>query len=207
MKSGATTVAELRAEGVYRILTPDECVALGLDNVVLHPLAGGMPVDEGGAACGCSRSGCCRGSRGDPDPESDLYPEPVDRPRHRWSTAVMTLAVDVFLRDADGQWNVLDVPEGCNDSAGFENWRETVWGSAPVRALGATYLPVLASSDLYVEASDVPEFLREIALLREHLEAVAGDVGKQSDVIGSRLDNIEAAALRAREIGGGVLIW
>jgi hypothetical protein len=40
-------VAELRAEGVYRILTPDECVALGLDNLVLHPLSGGMPVDEG----------------------------------------------------------------------------------------------------------------------------------------------------------------
>ncbi|MFJ9898954.1 LLM class flavin-dependent oxidoreductase [Streptomyces sp. NPDC091280] len=47
VKSGATTVAELRAEGVYRILTPDECVALGLDNLVLHPLAGGMPVEEG----------------------------------------------------------------------------------------------------------------------------------------------------------------
>ncbi|MGH1552946.1 LLM class flavin-dependent oxidoreductase [Streptomyces sp. L7] len=47
VKSGATTVAELRAEGVYRILTPDQCVALGLDNLVLHPLAGGMPVDEG----------------------------------------------------------------------------------------------------------------------------------------------------------------
>ena len=28
MKSGATTVDELRAEGVYQILTPDECVAL-----------------------------------------------------------------------------------------------------------------------------------------------------------------------------------
>ncbi|MDV9177701.1 LLM class flavin-dependent oxidoreductase [Streptomyces sp. W16] len=47
VKSGATTVAELRAEGVYRILTPDQCVALGLDNLVLHPLAGGMPVEEG----------------------------------------------------------------------------------------------------------------------------------------------------------------
>ncbi|MFJ6898949.1 LLM class flavin-dependent oxidoreductase [Streptomyces hokutonensis] len=47
VKSGATTVAELRAEGVYRILTPAQCVALGLDNLVLHPLAGGMPVDEG----------------------------------------------------------------------------------------------------------------------------------------------------------------
>ncbi|WP_338895878.1 LLM class flavin-dependent oxidoreductase [Streptomyces sp. TG1A-60] len=47
VRSGAATVAELRAEGVYRIVTPDACVALGLDNYVLHPLAGGMPVEEG----------------------------------------------------------------------------------------------------------------------------------------------------------------
>ncbi|UUU30622.1 LLM class flavin-dependent oxidoreductase [Streptomyces sp. CA-210063] len=47
VRSGAATVAELRAEGVYRIVTPDECVALGLASYVLHPLAGGMPVEEG----------------------------------------------------------------------------------------------------------------------------------------------------------------
>ncbi|CAM5642831.1 Luciferase OS=Streptomyces aurantiogriseus OX=66870 GN=GCM10010251_35050 PE=4 SV=1 [Streptomyces aurantiogriseus] len=47
VRSGASTVEELRAEGVYRILTPDECVAQGLDSLVLHPLAGGMPVEEG----------------------------------------------------------------------------------------------------------------------------------------------------------------
>lgn len=66
VKSGATTVEELRAEGVYRIVTPEECVALGHANYVLHPLSGGMPVEEGGAACGCSASGCCRGSATDP---------------------------------------------------------------------------------------------------------------------------------------------
>ncbi|MFV8186759.1 MULTISPECIES: LLM class flavin-dependent oxidoreductase [unclassified Streptomyces] len=47
VKSTATTVPELRAEGIYRILTPDQCVQQGLDNLVLHPLAGGMPLDEG----------------------------------------------------------------------------------------------------------------------------------------------------------------
>ncbi|WP_425829046.1 LLM class flavin-dependent oxidoreductase [Streptomyces fractus] len=47
VKSGATSVEELRAEGVYRVLTPDECLAQGLDNYVLHPLSGGMPLDEG----------------------------------------------------------------------------------------------------------------------------------------------------------------
>ncbi|MFI1976103.1 LLM class flavin-dependent oxidoreductase [Streptomyces wedmorensis] len=47
VRSSATTVAELRAEGVYRVVTPEECLALGLESVVLHPLCGGMPVEEG----------------------------------------------------------------------------------------------------------------------------------------------------------------
>ncbi|MEV4684097.1 LLM class flavin-dependent oxidoreductase [Streptomyces kurssanovii] len=47
VRSVAGTVGELRDEGVYRIVTPDECVALGAESLVLHPLCGGMPVDEG----------------------------------------------------------------------------------------------------------------------------------------------------------------
>ncbi|MFJ9007272.1 LLM class flavin-dependent oxidoreductase [Streptomyces canus] len=47
VRSAAASAEELRAEGVYRILTPDECVEQGLDNLVLHPLAGGMPTEEG----------------------------------------------------------------------------------------------------------------------------------------------------------------
>lgn len=47
VRSGATTVAQLRAEGVYRVLTPEQCLAQGLESLVLHPLAGGMPVEEG----------------------------------------------------------------------------------------------------------------------------------------------------------------
>ncbi|WP_030690657.1 LLM class flavin-dependent oxidoreductase [Streptomyces globisporus] len=47
VRSTATTVAELRAEGVYRVVTPEECLALGLESPVLHPLCGGMPVEEG----------------------------------------------------------------------------------------------------------------------------------------------------------------
>ncbi|WP_415951494.1 LLM class flavin-dependent oxidoreductase [Streptomyces sp. KLOTTS4A1] len=50
VSSGAGTVEELRAEGVYRILTPEQCVAAAdstLGNLVLHPLCGGMPIDEG----------------------------------------------------------------------------------------------------------------------------------------------------------------
>ncbi len=47
VRSAATSVAELRAEGVYRVVTPGECAELGLESLVLHPLCGGMPVEEG----------------------------------------------------------------------------------------------------------------------------------------------------------------
>lgn len=47
VRSAADTVEELRAEGVYRIVTPDECVDLAAESLVVHPLCGGMPVDEG----------------------------------------------------------------------------------------------------------------------------------------------------------------
>ncbi|WP_424211571.1 LLM class flavin-dependent oxidoreductase [Streptomyces sp. BI20] len=52
VSSTARTVEELRAEGVYRILTPDQAVAHAREagdagNLVLHPLCGGMPIEEG----------------------------------------------------------------------------------------------------------------------------------------------------------------
>jgi alkanesulfonate monooxygenase SsuD/methylene tetrahydromethanopterin reductase-like flavin-dependent oxidoreductase (luciferase family) len=47
--SHATTVDELRGEGIYEILTPDECRArlhsAPASPLVLHPLCGGMPLD------------------------------------------------------------------------------------------------------------------------------------------------------------------
>lgn len=50
--SHASTPEELRAEGIYRIITPDEAVAeakAGGDafSFALHPLCGGMPIDRG----------------------------------------------------------------------------------------------------------------------------------------------------------------
>ncbi|GAB1338066.1 hypothetical protein ACE1SV_46560 [Streptomyces sp. E-15] len=32
---------------MYRIVTPEQCLARGLDTLVLHPLAAAMPVAEG----------------------------------------------------------------------------------------------------------------------------------------------------------------
>jgi alkanesulfonate monooxygenase SsuD/methylene tetrahydromethanopterin reductase-like flavin-dependent oxidoreductase (luciferase family) len=50
--SHATTLDELRNEGIYRIATPAECLALAeaqgeAASMVIHPLCGGMPIDRG----------------------------------------------------------------------------------------------------------------------------------------------------------------
>lgn len=118
----------------------------------------------------------------------------------------------MFLREPDGQWRMLDVPEGREDSAGFESWRRTVWGPEPVRALGARFLPVLADDDLSIVAEEVAEFLREVALPREHLDAIAENTERPRGLAEHRagpvrrLRNLEVAARYARMIEGGVLI-
>ncbi|MDH6439748.1 hypothetical protein M2158_008289 [Streptomyces sp. SAI-144] len=125
----------------------------------------------------------------------------------------MSLLVDVFVREPDGKRRILDVPDGVYRSGGFESWRTTVWGSEFVRSLGARFLPVLADQDLYVEAEDVPEFRREIALLHSRLDEVAHGtqrprtVEEHRDDIEIRLRIIEESSRKALEIGGGVLIW
>jgi alkanesulfonate monooxygenase SsuD/methylene tetrahydromethanopterin reductase-like flavin-dependent oxidoreductase (luciferase family) len=55
VSSGATTIDELRAEGIYQILTPDACVALAQElgpfgAITHHPLCGATPAELGWAS-------------------------------------------------------------------------------------------------------------------------------------------------------------
>jgi alkanesulfonate monooxygenase SsuD/methylene tetrahydromethanopterin reductase-like flavin-dependent oxidoreductase (luciferase family) len=48
--SHATDIAGLRAEGIYAVLTPQECIEQirgGTTTMLLHPLCGGVPVERG----------------------------------------------------------------------------------------------------------------------------------------------------------------
>jgi alkanesulfonate monooxygenase SsuD/methylene tetrahydromethanopterin reductase-like flavin-dependent oxidoreductase (luciferase family) len=52
VSSKATTVEELRAEGIYEILSPEQVIARcreqgDFTTMVLHPLCGGIPVERG----------------------------------------------------------------------------------------------------------------------------------------------------------------
>jgi|GEM_PF-2324358 hypothetical protein len=125
----------------------------------------------------------------------------------------MSLAVDVFVVDDNGEMCVLDVPAGCSDLAGFEDWRTRVWGSQAARELGARLLPRLVDGDLVVSADQVPDLMAECSLLRAGLAAISPDgEGEAPDERGirqvsERLANIESAAARARSCGGGVIVW
>ena len=125
----------------------------------------------------------------------------------------MSLSVDVFVVGEEDQMDVLAVPAGSSDLAGFESWRTVMWGSEAVRSLGATFFPVLASGDLTVAPNQVADFLAECALIRSNLELVAPSADPTKShaeylrQISERLRNIEDACDRAQGVAGGVLIW
>ncbi|MGI3198565.1 hypothetical protein ACRJ4W_08050 [Streptomyces sp. GLT-R25] len=85
----------------------------------------------------------------------------------------MSLSVDVYVPRAEGGIEVLDVPPESSDVAGWERWRTEVWGSEPVRSLGARFFPRLATEDLTVAPDEVSDFLAECDLLRTHLARIA----------------------------------
>jgi hypothetical protein len=145
----------------------------------------------------------------------------------------VSLSVDVYFRMPDGGMEVLEVPEGSSDLAGFESWRHDVWGSHRVRALGAEFFPALVADDLYVEPSEVERFQHECAVLRANLETVAEGVDPLNprsasfrladgrgqfhepddphaafvETVSERLANIEDAVRRALAVGAGVVVW
>lgn len=119
----------------------------------------------------------------------------------------MTLLVHTFVRGRSGRPHLLDDPPDGSDMAGFESCRTDLWRSKQVRALGARFLPELASCDLYVEPEDIEEFLDECALLRRYAAALDAHCGYREGYVAERLANITAAARRAQDVGGGVLVW
>jgi hypothetical protein len=128
----------------------------------------------------------------------------------------VSLNVHVFVPGTGDRMEVLDTPPGCDDSAGFESWRTTVWGSNAVRELGCRLLPVLATGDLAVAPGQVTELLRECAVIRANLDVVAPHPNpnrprdRHDDTINAisrRLANIEAAAARAHAARYGMIIW
>ncbi|WP_269857073.1 hypothetical protein [Streptomyces sp. RPT161] len=119
----------------------------------------------------------------------------------------MSLLVHTFVYDADGGRDFLEDPEHGKALAGFESTRTRLWGSAAIRALGSRFFPQLGGGDLYVERDEIDEFLTECEAIRPHLDNLAKQGGYQADYVTQRFDNVVAAALRAKAVGGGIVVW
>jgi hypothetical protein len=125
----------------------------------------------------------------------------------------MSLTVEVFVLDENGDTHFLDTPDCCENLAGFESWRTSVWGSEAVRALDLRFFPVLATGDLTVTPDEVPDFVVETKIFRANLADIAPDGDEHHtrewflDTISQRLANIQIAAGRALGVGGGIRVW
>ncbi|THA78479.1 hypothetical protein E6R60_06280 [Streptomyces sp. A0642] len=117
----------------------------------------------------------------------------------------MSLLVHTYVRGASGTRYFLDDPD--DNLAGFEKSRTKLWGSQAARDLGARFFPQLAASDLYVEPEDARAFLAECDLLGDHLAELGEHSGYGADYVQARLANIREAAVRAVDVGGGVIVW
>ncbi|WP_238014157.1 hypothetical protein KZZ52_59200 [Dactylosporangium sp. AC04546] len=121
----------------------------------------------------------------------------------------MSLAVHMWIYDSDkpGGWQIPDAPEEVSEAAGPEVARTILWGSEAARGLDATFLPQLAERDLRVQPDDVEVFAEECAVLMANLAVLSAASGFDEDRIRAYLRNFVSAVERARQVGGGVLIW
>lgn len=147
-------------------------------------------------------------------------PDPGEWFPGAWSTSAVNLSVQVFIDREDGRRDMFDPPTDERGHAGFESWRETVWGSRRVKALGAVFFPRLATSDLYIEPGELDAFLNECAVLLDNLDGLVPGmdpldrraerrldaVAEFRHTLAERLENIAAAARYALIVGGGVVI-
>ena len=94
-----------------------------------------------------------------------------------------------------------------SDLAGFEICRHKLWGHKSVRALGLLLLPTLAEGDIYAEGDAIAQLEADVHQILKHLSDVSAKTEFTEEFIEHRCRNILEAAGRAREIGGGVVIW
>ena len=91
--------------------------------------------------------------------------------------------------------------------AGVEQARSDLWGSEAVRRRGATFLPQLADSDLWVGPDELPAFVAEVRALLADVDRLRAELGRGPDcTLPHYLANFLRAAEYAAVRGGGVSI-
>ena len=120
----------------------------------------------------------------------------------------MSLAIFLFQRRAVGDEVLTETEllDGGAGLAGVERTRSELWGAKVVVELGATFLPQLATSDLWVEEGDLEAFAAECQRFLDEVELIAAGTPWDADYIAARLQNMLAAVGLALSSRRGVHI-
>jgi len=120
----------------------------------------------------------------------------------------MSLVVSAFWTDpATGEWHTFVDEDNGYYMAGGESARSTLWGSQAVRRRGATFLPQLAHSDMWVGPDELAAFVAEVKALQADVNGLCAELGFRPDgTLPHFLANFLRAAEYAAARGGGVTI-
>ena len=120
----------------------------------------------------------------------------------------MSLVVSAFWTDpATGETHDFTDRDDGHHMAGVERARWDLWGSEAVRRRGATFLPQLADSDLWVGPAELPAFVTEVRSLLADVGGLRAELGRGPDcTLPHYLANFLRAADYAAACGGGVSI-
>ena len=120
----------------------------------------------------------------------------------------MSLVVSAFWTDpATGESHDYTDWDDGHHMAGVESARSDLWGSETVRRRGATFLPQLADSNMWVGPDELAAFVAEVRALLADVDGLRAELGREPDC---SLTHYFANFLRAAEYaaarGGGVNI-
>src|SRR5262249_42497493 len=119
----------------------------------------------------------------------------------------MSLLVNVYTRSDVGEIVILEPNDHSEELAGFEVFRKTFYGGQTARRFGLRLLPVLAEGDLYVEGRDLEVLQTEAELVLQNIDRFIDEAVAEVETLRFRVQNIRNAALRARTVNGGVIVW
>lgn len=118
----------------------------------------------------------------------------------------MSLSVNVFSLNPDGSMELIEPKEHSQELAGFESYRQKLYGSKVSRELGFQLLPTLDGSDLYCVGDEVIQLREEANKAIENIELFVEELGVDAEMLSYRFDNIINATKLAEQIDGGVVI-
>src|SRR5262249_15626325 len=118
------------------------------------------------------------------------------------------LTVSAFWHDpTTGDWQLFTDWDDGHAMAGPERARWQLWGDDAVKDRGATFLPRLAESNLWVMPEESDAFVAEVGMLLADVDGLFDDLGwGPGSLLPHYLNNFLRAAEYARARVGGVTI-